>query len=388
MIDRILKNKILELRDKFPVLTLTGPRQSGKTTLLKTIYTDIPYVNLEDIDVRNFAINDPRGFLGNYPQGAVFDEAQRVPQLFSYIQNIVDEKDVHFVLSGSQNFLMLENITQTLAGRATVLKLLPFSLKEIESVSGYPDYENYIYTGFYPRIYDKKINPVDFYPSYISTYIERDVRQIKNIENLNSFIQFIHLCAGRTGQLLNINSLATDAGISPNTAKSWLSVLEASYILYFLQPYYKNFNKRITKAPKLYFYDTGLVCSLLNIETAGQLRTHYHKGALFENFIINEFVKYRLNLGLQPNYYYWQNKEKKEIDLLIERASESIPIKIKSGKTMQKSFMKNLQYWKKLTGDANKTMHVIYGGDKDFITPQNKFISWKSLTPLIETIWG
>jgi hypothetical protein len=388
MIDRILKNKILELRDKFPVLTLTGPRQSGKTTLLKAIYTDIPYVNLEDIDVRNFAIKDPRGFLSNYPKGAVFDEAQRVPQLFSYIQNIVDEKDIHFVLSGSQNFLMLENITQTLAGRATVLKLLPFSLKELEPVVNYPDYENYIHTGSYPRIFDKNIDPVDFYPSYISTYIERDVRQIKNIENLNSFIQFIHLCAGRTGQLLNINSLATDAGISPNTAKAWLSVLEASYILYFLQPYYKNFNKRISITPKLYFYDTGLACSLLNIESSDQLRTHYHKGALFENFIINEFIKYRLNLGLQPNYYYWQNKEKKEIDLLIERASETTPIEIKSGKTMQQSFTKNLQYWKKLTGDANKTMHVIYGGDNDFSSSQDKFISWKNLNPLIETIWG
>jgi len=385
MIDRTLRNKIVAIRDKFPVLSLTGPRQSGKTTLLKAIYTDLPYVNLEDTDIRAFALNDPRGFLSNYPQGAVLDEVQRVPHLFSYLQNIVDQKDVHFVLSGSQNFLMLENILQSLAGRVMILKLLPFSLKELEHTINLSDYENLVHTGFYPRIYDKEINPADFYPSYISTYIERDVRQIKNIENRNSFI---HLCAGRTGQLLNINALATDAGISPNTAKAWLSVLEASYIIYFLQPYYKNFNKRIIKSPKLYFYDTGLACSLLNITHADQLRTHYHKGALFENFILNEFYKHRLNLGQEPNFYFWQNKGKKEIDLLIERAAELIPIEIKSGKTIQQSFFDNLLYWKKLTGNQKAELQVIYGGDQNFQTTSGNFIRWKNLNAFMERIYS
>lgn len=379
MIKRILENKLLSLRQKFPVITLTGPRQSGKTTLLRAVFDDLPYVNLEDIDIRNIAINDPRGFLSNYPNGAIFDEVQRTPELFSYIQGVTDSGKSNFILSGSQNFLMMENISQTLAGRTSVLKLMPFSLSELKDSVDFQNPEDCIFRGFYPRLYDKNIYPPDFYPSYISTYIERDVRILKNIENLNTFSHFIGLCAGRTGQLLNINSLATDASISPNTAKAWLSLLEASYIIWFLQPHHKNFNKRIVKSPKLYFCDTGIACSLLNIENSDQLKTHYLKGALFENFILNEFVKSRLNKGLNLNLFFWQNKEKREIDLIIDSAGNLIPYEIKSGMTIQQSFLDNLRFWQKLTQADIDILNVIYGGDSDLKTSNGNFVSWRNI---------
>ena len=380
MIPRETATIIIKLRKQFPVITLTGPRQSGKTTLLRSIYNDIPYVSLEDIDIRNTAINDPRGFLNNFPKGAVLDEVQRTPELFSYIQGIVDEnKEIHFVLSGSQNFLLLENISQSLAGRAAILKLLPFSMSELQNEGLIPDsYEQLIFKGMYPGIYDRDIEPGFFYPSYISTYIERDVRQIKNIENLNSFSNFLQLCAGRTGQIVNLNSLATDAGISPNTAKSWLSILEASYIIFFLQPYYKNFNKRIIKSPKLYFYDTGLACSLLGISSADQVKTYHSKGALFENLIITELMKSRLHHGVNPRFYFWQNKTKQEIDLIIDKPEGPVPIEIKSGMTMNDSYFTNLKYWQKITDEKSEYLNVIYGGNTDLKTSIGNYISWSS----------
>lgn len=381
MIPRETAKIIGKLRKQFPVITLTGPRQSGKTTLLKSIYTDIPYINLEDIDVRNAALNDPRGFLSNFPEGAVLDEIQRTPELFSYLQGIVDKnKKIHFVLSGSQNFLLLENISQSLAGRAAILKLLPFSISELQKKKLVPtSYEELIFTGMYPVIYDREIDPEFFYPSYISSYIERDVRQIKNIENLNSFSNFLQLCAGRTGQVVNLNSLATDAGISPNTAKSWLSILEASFIIYFLQPYYANFNKRIIKSPKLYFYDTGLVCALLGINSENQVRTYHLKGALFENLIITDLVKCQLHKGVNPRFYFWQNKTKQEIDLIIDKPQGPVPFEIKSGMTMNENYFTNLKYWQKLTGEKPENMNVIYGGVTNLKTSIGNYISWKKL---------
>jgi len=380
MIPRETAAIITKLRKQFPVITLTGPRQSGKTTLLRSIYKDLPYVSLEDIDIRNTAINDPRGFLNNFPNGAVLDEIQRTPELFSYIQGIIDEnKEIHFVLSGSQNFLLLENISQSLAGRAAILKLLPFSMTELQVEGLIPDsYEQLIFKGMYPGIYDRDIEPGFFYPSYISTYIERDVRQIKNIENLNSFSNFLQLCAGRAGQIVNLNSLATDAGISPNTAKSWLSILEASYIIYFLQPYYKNFNKRIIKSPKIYFYDTGLACSLLGINSSDQVKTYHSKGALFENLIITELTKSRFHHGINPRFYYWQNKTKQEIDLIIDKPEGPVPIEIKSGMTMQDSYFSNLKYWQKITDEKSENLNIIYGGNTDLKTSKGNYISWSS----------
>jgi predicted AAA+ superfamily ATPase len=385
MIPREIAPIINKLRKQFPVISLTGPRQSGKTTLLRSIYDDLPYVNLEEIDMRNSALSDPRGFLNNYPSGAVLDEVQRTPELFSYIQGIVDaNKEAHFVLSGSSNFLLLQNISQSLAGRAAILKLLPFSMSELGGkVIGDYSYEQLIYKGLYPGLYDREIDPVHFYPSYVSTYIERDVRQIKNIDDLNRFSNFLQLCAGRVGQVLNITSLAVDAGISPNTAKSWLSILEASYIIHFLQPYYKNFNKRITKSPKLYFYDTGLVCSLVGIDSAEQVKTYHSKGALFENLIIKELIKERLHKGVNPRFYFWQSKNKQEIDLIIDHPDGPVPYEIKSSMTMNESYLSNLKYWQKVSGNETGVMNVIYGGDANLNIESGNFISWRSLKDFV-----
>ena len=377
------QTKVLnEVRGKFPVITLTGPRQSGKTTLVKSVFTDLPYVSLEDIDVKNNALLDPKAFLSNFPEGAVLDEIQRTPELFSYIQGIVDDKhDAQFVITGSQNFQLLQGITQSLAGRTMLLKLMPFSLSELGKAGiEFDNYEDVIFKGLYPGIYDRQINPQFFYPSYIGTYIEKDVRQIKNIENLNNFTRFLQLCAGRTGQILNMNSLAVDAGISTNTAKSWLSVLEASYIIYFLQPFYKNFNKRIVKSPKIYFYDTGLVCSLIGIENELQVKNYHAKGALFENLMINEFLKNRLNNGLTPRLYFWQNKTKQEVDLIVEQGGDLNAYEIKSSMTMNKQHFSNLKYWQNLSGESTDKLNVIFGGDTNYKTADGNYISWKNLT--------
>ena len=333
MIERTLTPKIIALAQNFQVITLTGPRQSGKTTLVKAAFPTLPYVSLEEPDIRQIALTDPRGFLSNYPAGAILDEIQNTPDLFSYIQSIVDgNRQTRFILTGSSNFLLMEKISQTLAGRTAVLHLLPFSFAELEtSAPPFDQYESLIFKGQYPRIYDRAIAPTDFYPAYIQTYVERDVRMMKNIGDINSFIQFTQLCAGRTGQLLNYTSLASDAGISPNTAKAWLSILESSYILYRLQPFHRNFNKRLVKSPKLYFYDTGVACSLLGIRDENQVNLHYMKGALFENLILNEFIKRSFHRGENHLPYFWQDSQGKEIDCLLVDGENIIPIEFKSG---------------------------------------------------------
>lgn len=387
MIKREVEAKIRAMRKKFPVLWLTGPRQSGKSTLLKTIYSDLPYVSLEDIDSLNFALSDPRAFLEQFPKGAVIDEAQNAPQLFSYIQGIVDSTKAHFALSGSQNFLLSQHISQSLAGRVFILHLLPLSLKELTAAKKTKSsWEDIAFMGGYPRLYNSKIKPTDFFPSYINTYIERDVRQIINVSDLRSFSIFIQLLAGRVGQLINFQSLATDAGISPNTAKSWLSILETSYIIHFLQPHHKNFNKRLIKTPKLYFYDTGLVCSLLNISNADQLKQHFAKGAIFENFVINEYLKSRFNKGLRTNCFFWQSKEKKEIDLLIESGAKTLPFEIKSSVTQQPFLLDNLIYWQKLTNEKAANLSVIFAGSKSFLSTKGNYYTWKDISEIFAKI--
>jgi predicted AAA+ superfamily ATPase len=378
MIERTLASKVTSLAQKFQVITLTGPRQSGKTTLVRATFPDLPYVSLEEPDIRQIALTDPRGFLSNYPNGVILDEIQNTPELFSYLQRIVDEnRQIHFILTGSSNFLLMEKISQTLAGRTAVLHLLPFSFTELEPLA--EPYENLIFKGQYPRIYDRAIPPTDFYPSYIQTYVDRDVRMIKNIGEINAFIQFTQLCAGRIGQPLNNASLANDAGISPNTAKSWLSILESSYILYRLQPYHRNFNKRLIKSPKLYFYDTGVACSLLGIRMQEQVNLHYMKGSLFENLILNEFIKRSFNRGENRLPYYWQDNHGKEIDCLLVNGEKVTAVEIKSGKTMSTSYFENLKYWRSLAALPENQEFVVYGGDQSMQTGAGTVLSWKNL---------
>jgi hypothetical protein len=381
MIERTLTHKLITTSQKFQVITLTGPRQSGKTTLVKAAFPSLPYVSLEEPDIRQVALSDPRGFLSNYGGGAILDEIQNAPELFSYIQSIVDsDRKAQFILTGSSNFLLMEKISQTLAGRTAIFHLLPFSFVELEKGGhSFNQYETLIFKGQYPRIFDRDIAPTDFYPSYIQTYVERDVRMIKNIGDINAFIQFVQLCAGRTGQLVNYTSLANDAGISPNTAKSWISILEASYITYRLQPYHENFNKRLVKSPKLYFYDTGLICSLLGIRDESQVNLHYMKGALFENLVINEFIKRDFHRGVRRYPYFWQDSRGKEIDCLLVTGEAITPIEIKSGRTFSNSYFDNLNYWRQLAGIAEGKGYVVYGGEKSLQTSIGSFTSWRQL---------
>jgi predicted AAA+ superfamily ATPase len=382
MIKREISQKILDLSEKFPVITVTGPRQSGKTTLLRNLFGDMFYSSLENPESRMFAIQDPKGFLQQYANGGIIDEAQLVPELFSYIQGIVDEsgKTGQFILSGSQSFLLHDRISQSLAGRTAIFRLLPFSFRELSQADQLlPSYEANIFHGFFPRLYDKKIDPPDFYPNYIQTYLERDVRSLQNIHDLNLFVRFLGMCAGRVGQLLDYTSLANDCGISYNTVKAWISVLEASYILFLLQPHHSNFSKRLVKRPKLYFYDTGLCCSLLRIENVSQLSNHYLKGSLFENLILSEFLKQRYNQGKASNIYFWRDHRGMEVDLIIEHANGLTPVELKSGKTWNRDFFLNLVKWNHYSGNSPENAHVIYGGDESIKTAWGMLHSWKSL---------
>jgi uncharacterized protein len=381
MIKRVIEDKIKQLAGKFPVISVTGPRQSGKTTLIKSMFPDLHYESLEDPDTRLFALSDPRKFLDSEKK-MIIDEIQRVPDLFSYIQTNTDKTNINgqYIISGSQSFLLNQHISQSLAGRVAIFNLLPLSLIELrEHRLEINKYENLIYQGFYPRLYDRNIDPSDFYPNYIQTYLERDVRLLQNIHDLTLFVRFLKLCAGRTGQLLNMNSLANDCGVSPNTVKSWISVLEASYIIFLLQPHFKNFSKRLVKMPKLYFIDTGLACSLLGIQSGNQLSTHYLRGVLFENFIISEFIKTRLNDGLKNNCYFWRDNKGIEIDCLIENGDTITPVEIKSGNTFNEDFFRYLNSWNKLSGNSSANSYIIYGGDSSRETKDGKLLSWNDL---------
>ncbi len=382
MIPRELKTKLLALQKSFPVIALLGPRQSGKTTLVKSTFEKYAYRNLEAPDTRLYIQSDPRGFLelSHTDKGLIIDEAQRVPELFSYIQEAVDEnKGRKIILTGSQNFLLHEKISQSLAGRIGILRLLPFSLNEIKTDYHFENYTDYIFKGFYPPVYDRNILPGDWAPNYIQTYIEKDVRQIINISDLTRFSNFLKLCSGRIGQILNITSLANDAGVAVNTAKSWLSVLESCFVIFLLKPFYNNFNKRIIKSPKLYFIDTGLASSLLEIEDSKQIESHYLKGALFENFIIAELLKRFFNKGDIPRLYYWRDKLGNEMDCLIEVNDKVKVVEMKAGKTITEDFFKGLNYWGKITASDNKNLFLIYGGNETQSRSSGKVLSWKNI---------
>lgn len=359
-----MEHKLKSLAAVYPMVTLSGPRQSGKTTLCRSAFADYQYVSFEDPDIREFATTDARRFLATYPDRCIFDEVQRVPNLFSYLQSHVDRtgKTGQYILTGSQNFLLTENVTQSLAGRTAILTLLPFSMSELEEAGLLSaDLDEVLFLGGYPRLFDHSISPPDFYPYYITTYVERDVRLLKNISDLSLFDRFLKLCAGRIGSQVNLSSLANDCGISHNTTRAWLSVLEASYILFFLKPYFRNFNKRLVKSPKLYFYDTGLACSLLGLEDARQLTSHHLRGELFESLMLSELVKYRSNQGRQPNIFYWRDKAGHEVDCLVQQGDELAAVEFKSGQTIAGDYFSGLEYWRKLTGPGKR--YVVYGGD-------------------------
>ena len=381
MIPRDITDKLRYLAAKYPVVALTGARQTGKSTLLKSCFPTYRYVTLEDMDIRRQAVEDPRGFLSNFGTRVIIDEAQYAPDLFSYIQTKVDDENAVgiYLLSGSQNFLLMQSITQSLAGRTALLKLAPFSIPELKRASLLPATLNdWLFTGGYPRIYDKEIFPADFYPHYIQTYIERDVRQLRQITNLMSFVRFLKLCAARIGQLLNIHSLANECGITVPTVQAWLSVLETGGVVYLLKPYYKNYNKRLIKSPKLYFYDTGLAASLLGMEHSMQLSTHYLRGELFENMIIAEYLKKEFAQGKEPQFYFWRDSNQNEVDLLVEKGGTLYAIEIKSGATLNDSYFKGLNRFQQISGIDGENLRVVYGGDADYRTQSGRFVSWKN----------
>ncbi|MCY7312035.1 MAG: ATP-binding protein [Chitinophagaceae bacterium] len=364
MIKRTAEARLQKLAATFRSIAVVGPRQSGKTTLCRLVFPHKPYISLENPDVLEFAKADPRGFLAQFKTGAILDEIQRAPHLFSYLQQVLDEtkKRGLFILTGSNNFLLQENITQTLSGRIAYLQLLPLSLAELkESKRLKAAYSWHILNGGYPEVIAKKINPADWYSGYLDTYVERDVRQLKNISNLSQFAKFLRLCAGRTGQILNMTSLGNDSGIDQKTVTAWLGILQSSFIIYLLKPYHGSFNKRIIKTPKLYFYDTGVACSLLGINNAKQIITHAAKGPLFENMIVSELLKERLNKGQQDNLYYWRDKTGNEVDILIDNAGKLIAMELKAGETIAQDFFKGLNYFSSLN-KKTKEKQLVYGG--------------------------
>ena len=367
---------------KFPVVTLTGPRQSGKTTLVKSIFADKKYVTLEDFDTRSFAENDPRGFLNHYSGGAIIDEVQYVPSLFSYIQTHVDSSKImgEFILTGSQHFLLTEKITQSLAGRTAILELLPCSTRELNLSDSETLYDT-IWRGFYPSVHAQKIEPSIFYKSYLNTYVERDLHSITAIQNMSKFRTFLQLCAGRTGQIINMTSLGNDCGIDQKTVKAWLSILESSYILFILKPHYKNFNKRIIKQPKLYFCDTGLVSYLLGIESAKDVKRHFARGALFENYVAIELLKKRYNSGKDSNLYFWRDSHGAEIDFIIDSGAGLIPIEVKSSETLEISLFKGINYWQKISNIDHG--YLVYAGDRSQNRSNVKVLSWNQVNQIL-----
>ena len=381
MFKRTLSPHLLELKNQFPILAILGPRQSGKTTLSRTLFPSYRYINLESFQEREFAETDGKGFLERLrnEEGVILDEIQKAPTLLSYLQIEVDERPKlgRFILTGSQNFLLNQQISQTLAGRVALTTLLPLSIRELKEAGHLPPTsEEAIFQGFYPRLYADKQRPTVFAESYIRTYIERDVRDMKSITSLTDFQKFMRLCAARIGQLLNLSSLATEAGLSLATVKSWLSILEASYILFLLQPFHTNLNKRLVKTPKLYFYDTALACNLLRITSSDDVYDHYLRGGLFESMILSDFVKQRFHNALPPNAYFWRDKMGHEIDCILEEGSHVRPIEIKSGSTINADMFSELTHWAhphKIDGT------VIYAGSEEQQRPQGRAVPWNCL---------
>jgi uncharacterized protein len=371
VIKRDIYLPVSELLKQFPVVSITGPRQSGKTTFLREQFPDFRYVNMENPENREFLGSDPKKFFELYDKYVIFDEAQRTPKLFSYIQTIVDDTRImgQFILSGSQNFLLLQNISQSLAGRVALFKLLPFDFEELKANALLPEnYEEIIFKGFYPAIYDRNLDPNRFYPNYINTYVERDVPDVLNIHDIAQFRLFIRLCAARVGQSLNLNSLSRECGISQPTAKKWLSILESSYLIFLLPPYFKNYNKVLTKSPKLYFYDTGLLCNLLGIKSKETLSIHRQKGNLFENLVVAEYHKRSYHVYSWDNFYYWRDSNGNEIDLIKPQEDKLALHEIKSSSTLLKKHTDALEKFGILIKKDLLSKTLVYTGEDEMKT--------------------
>ncbi len=379
MFSRILTKKIVEQLELSKCISLIGPRQSGKTTLCREVFVDYEYFTFESPDVVDIFESDPRGFLQNISGNAIFDEVQKIPKLLSYLQEILDDKKDKrkFILTGSNNLKLSKNIAQTLAGRTMIFQLLPFARVEIPKKYQCKSMDETLFYGSYPRIYDEKLNPTDWLGSYFQTYVQRDVRDTINITNLNQFNQYIRLLAGRVGQVMSFSSLGNDAGITQPTAKNWFSALETSYVCFRLEAHFKNFNKRITKAPKIYFYDTGLLCYLLRIKSPQQLNLHPLKGHIFENWVIAEYMKHYYNQGKQAPLYFWRDQHGHEVDLVIDESNYLDLIVIKSGQTFAKDFLKNIKWLNKLQDRTQAT--CIYGGDKTIKIHDTIVKPWNNL---------
>ena len=398
MIARHLAKTLKAAARDYSVVTLTGPRQSGKTTLVRATFPRHRYASLEDPDARSFATEDPRGFLDQFGGRVILDEVQRVPDLFSYIQGIVDRVDRpgQFILSGSQNFLLLHRVSQTLAGRCAVLRLLPFSRSELigrairdmakslqlRQSGGSTDQKTAVdlfetlFTGGFPRIHDKGLKPQSWLANYYQTYLERDVRDLLNVGDIEGFGRFVRLCAGRSGQLLNASSLAADAGISHTTVRRWLSILEASFVIYLLRPHHRNFNKRLVKSPKLYFLDTGLLCYLLRVQSPADLVAHAARGAIFETWVVSEAMKNFYNRGAEPDIYFWRDSAGHEIDLLIDQGAKQVLIEVKSGQTIASDFFADIDYWRNLARQPASIAGLVYGGEASFKRRGVSVVSW------------
>ncbi|MBY0353227.1 ATP-binding protein [Candidatus Babeliales bacterium] len=389
MIKRSIETSLRTAAEKYPVLAILGPRQSGKTTVAQQVFPNHKYLNFEDIiDIQEYVNRDPKGFLEEHanPHGLILDEFQNAPLILSYIQLAVDKeyKPGYFILTGSQNFLMNEAISQTLAGRIALFTLLPFSVQELTEASLLPEtVETVIHQGMYPRIYAQNFSAT-WYQNYIRTYLERDVRSLKNITDLSLFQTFIGLCAGRIGQILNVSSLANDCGITQATANSWLTLLQASYLVFLLQPHHKSFSKRLVKSPKIYFYDTGIACAILGIESAEEIYKHYMRGGLTENFVLTEILKQYYNNDRMPRVYFWRDKTEREVDFVLERGTELIPIEVKAGKTVSTDYFDNLKYWCTLAGMDTARAFVVYAGKEGQKRSSGTVLGWQNVAEVFK----
>jgi predicted AAA+ superfamily ATPase len=386
-VKRTIESSIKYYAKKYPVLAVTGPRQSGKTTMLKTMFPKYTYISLENPDLREFATTDPNGFFEYYSGNLILDEVQQTPALFSYIQTLVDAsgKMGQFILSGSQNFHLMQHITQSLAGRVALFKLLPFDFTELQQAKLLPnDYEDILVKGSYPAIFDRALSSKVFYANYLQTYVEKDLKQLIDVRDLRQFRNFISLCAARSGQLVNLNSLGNECGISQPTAKAWLSVLESSYIVFLLQPYHVNFNKRIVKTPKLYFYDTGLLCHLLKITNPKSIQLHPLKGSLFENLIVAEAFKQNDHKYLHADFCFWRDASGNEVDLLVEHNDKLSIAEIKASSTIKNEYFKGLNYFGALEGSNVKSKNLIYTGALNQKRSQLNVFSWKETGAILK----